>query len=241
MITKSIKLDQRGGAPDTADRSRGGRARVRAGPRGCPLIRKSESLSARIFAPLATWPGRGLGGLFVSGTAVGNLQTSSTNSTAGPIPVRGGAPPRGRRAGCRGAVAAAASVEPDPASRPPVRRVAPREGNGRDMTRTLMDTLDRIPARAALVLTDSTHTQLACRKGRVHSSPDRHAPICASGAGSLSSSVMPLPPLLTVTTSSLHEDHTREGGRGAGTKGLSAVLPALEAHLRTLQQMRQGA
>ena len=56
-----------------------------------------------------------------------------------------GAPPRGRRAGCRGAVAAAASAEPDPASRPPVRRVAPREGNGRDMTRTLMDTLDRIP------------------------------------------------------------------------------------------------
>ena len=238
MITKSIKLDRRRAPRRRAghDPSRGG-ARASCAP--LPLIRKSESLSARIFAPLATWPGRGLGGLFVSGTAVGNLQTSSTNSTAGPMGPRPA--PRGRRAGCRGAVAAAASAEPDPASRPPVRRVAPREGNGRDMTRTLMDTLDRIPARAALVLTDSTHTQLACRKGRVHSSPDRHAPICASGAGSLSSSVMPLPPLLTVTTSSLHEDHTREGGRGAGTKGLSAVLPALEAHLRTLQQMRQGA
>ena len=138
MITKSIKLDQRGGAPDTTRAGAG--ARVACAP--LPLIRKSESLSARIFAPLATWPGRGLGGLFVSGTAVGNLQTSSTNSTAGPA---WGPAARGRRAGCRGAVAAAASAEPDPASRPPVRRVAPREGNGRDMTRTLMDTLDRIP------------------------------------------------------------------------------------------------
>ena len=146
VITKSIKLDRRRAPRRRAghDPSRGGGARrVTCAP--LPLIRKSESLSARIFAPLATWPGRGLGGLFVSGTAVGNLQTSSTNSTAAGRHARGAPAPPAGVAGCRGAVAAAASVEPDPASRPPVRRVAPREGNGRDMTRTLMDTLDRIP------------------------------------------------------------------------------------------------
>ena len=92
MITKSIKLDRRRAPRRRAghDPSRGGGARASCAP--LPLIRKSESLSARIFAPLATWPGRGLGGLFVSGTAVGNLQTSSTNSTAGPRGAGGPAP-----------------------------------------------------------------------------------------------------------------------------------------------------
>ena len=50
---------------------------------------------------------------------------------------------------------------------------ASRVERGMAVTRhTLMDTLDKIPPSS---LTDSTHTQLACRKGRVHSSPDLHA------------------------------------------------------------------
>ena len=140
MITKSIKLDQRGGAPDTADRSRGGRARVRAGPRGGVSFntKKRISIGANI---------RPVGDLagprprrFIRFRDGGRDSSNFFNEFYG-RPMG----PRGRRAGCRGAVAAAASAEPDPASRPPVRRVAPREGNGRDMTRTLMDTLDRIP------------------------------------------------------------------------------------------------
>ena len=239
MITKSIKLDRRRAPRRRAGHDREpGRGRASCAP--LPLIRKSESLSARIFAPLATWPGRGLGGLFVSGTAVGNLQTSSTNSTAGPRGAGGPAPRASRGVSRSCSRCGERRARPGVSPSRPARRPARGKWSRHD-THAHGHVQDRIPARAALVLTDSTHTQLACRKGRVHSSPDRHAPICASGAGSLSSSVMPLPPLLTVTTSSLHEDHTREGGRGAGTKGLSAVLPALEAHLRTLQQMRQGA
>ena len=50
---------------------------------------------------------------------------------------------------------------------------ASRVERGMAATRhTLMDMLDKIPPSS---ITDSTHTQLACRKGRVHSSPDLHA------------------------------------------------------------------
>ena len=49
---------------------------------------------------------------------------------------------------------------------------ASRVERGMAATRhTLMDK-DKIPPSS---ITDSTHTQLACRKGRVHSSPDLHA------------------------------------------------------------------
>ena len=72
-----------------------------------------------------------------------------------------------------------------------------------------MDTLDKIPPSS--LVSDrlhTAHTQLACRKGREFIL----RPICTRKFALQEASppsVLPLPPLLTVTTSSLHEDNTR--------------------------------
>ena len=82
-----------------------------------------------------------------------------------------------------------------------------------------MDTLDKIPPSS--LVSDrlhTAHTQLACRKGREFIL----RPICTRKFALQEASppsVLPLPPLLTVTTSSLHEDNTRAKeteGRGRG-------------------------